>query len=393
MSSRLKQEVWALDRCSGCGACVATCAKSVLYWANEQHPLLEERQKALGLSRLKLRTCEVCDKFCELSCPRLAEPGPLAPLRTLSVRSAGVACSGSPDDVVQAILVAARAADLIDGAIVLDVDPWTLAPRARVVGTVEEIGGLVAVPHLWAPVLSALNEAIFGRQLRRLAIVGMPCAAEGARRLRETDHPRLSPYRNAIRLTIAQFCAGTYMPSLVEALVERRLGIERRSIRRLAAAADGGLAVTLWDGSEYSVARADLEPFTRRGCGTCTDYLGESADLAIGDIGAPAGRTTLIVRSPAGEAFLQNTLAFGLLESDELVNVQALADAKAEKDRRARGRALVQSRILLLDALREPRKRAEARKRFVELFGTPQTEAGKREVCDGGCSACEGSGC
>jgi hypothetical protein len=35
----------------------------MLYWDREQHPLLEEREKALGLSRLKLRACEVCEKF------------------------------------------------------------------------------------------------------------------------------------------------------------------------------------------------------------------------------------------------------------------------------------------------------------------------------------------
>jgi len=77
MSTRLQQEVWALDRCSGCGVCVAACSKGVLYWDGEQHPLLEEREKALGLSHLKLRTCEVCEKFCELSCPRLVDWTPI----------------------------------------------------------------------------------------------------------------------------------------------------------------------------------------------------------------------------------------------------------------------------------------------------------------------------
>lgn len=393
MSSRLKQEVWALDRCSGCGACVAACAKGVLYWGSEQHPLLEERQKALGLSRLKLRTCEVCDKFCEQSCPRLSEPAALPPLRCLSARSSGVNKGGSPDDVAQAILVAARAADLIDGALVLDVDPWTLEPKARIVGTVEEMAGLVGLPHLWAPVLGALNEAIFAQGLERLAIVGPPCVAEGARRLREADNPRLSPYRNAIRLTIAHFCTGSYLPGLIGDLVEAGLGLARQRIRRLTVGPDGGLAVTLRDGSERTFPRADLEPFTRHGCGTCADYLGESADLAVGSVGALAGHATLIVRTPTGEAFVQNSLAAGLLDGIDQVDTAALANAAAEKERRSRGQALAECRILLLDALGDPRKRAEAKKRFVELFGTQQAGAGKREVQHGGCSGCQGGGC
>jgi coenzyme F420 hydrogenase subunit beta len=122
MSMRLQREVWTLDRCSGCGACVAVCSKGMLYWDGEQHPLLEEREKALGLSRLKLRTCEVCEKFCELSCPRLVERTPMLSHRLLSARSAGVVGSASPNDVIQSLLVAARSADLIDGVVMLDLN-------------------------------------------------------------------------------------------------------------------------------------------------------------------------------------------------------------------------------------------------------------------------------
>ncbi len=393
MSSRLKQEVWALDRCSGCGACVAACAKGVLYWDGEQHPLLEERQKVLGLSRLKLRTCEVCDKFCELSCPRLNEPAALPPLSTVSARSTGVVRGGSPDDVAQAILVAARSADLIDGAVVLDVDSWTLQPRARVVTTGGEIASLVGQPHLWAPVLSALNEAIFELKLERLAVVGTPCTAEGARRLLDAENTRLRPYRDAIRLTIAHFCTGAYMPGLVETLIERGLGIARQRVQRLTAAADGGLTVTLWGGGERTIPRAEVEPFTRRGCGTCSDYLGEAADLAVGSIGALTGHATLITRTAAGEAFVENARAYGLLESIDQVDRQALEKARADKDRRSRGQAMAECRILLLDALRDPKKRTEAKRRFVELCSAAHTETARREGRDGGCSGCQGGGC
>ena len=179
MSTRLQQEVWALDRCSGCGVCVAACSKGVLYWDGEQHPLLEEREKALGLSRLRLRTCEVCEKFCELSCPRLVDWTPMEPRTMVSARSAGVVHSGASNDVIQALLVAARSADLIDGVVMLDMDPWTLEPVARVATTVDEIVSSVGMQYLWAPVLSALNEAIFDLGLTRLAIVGSPCVAEG----------------------------------------------------------------------------------------------------------------------------------------------------------------------------------------------------------------------
>ncbi|HSN73718.1 MAG TPA: Coenzyme F420 hydrogenase/dehydrogenase, beta subunit C-terminal domain [Anaerolineae bacterium] len=389
MSTRLQQEVWALDRCSGCGVCVAACSKGVLYWNGEQHPLLEERQKALGLTRIRLRTCEVCEKFCELSCPRLVDWTPIEPRSMVSARSSGVIHSGAPNDVIQALLVAARSADLIDGVVMLDMDRYTLQPVARVASTVHEIVNSVGMQYLWAPVLSALNEAIFEQGLTRLAVVGPPCVAEGARRMMNSEHERLWPYRDAIRLTLSTFCTGMVMPDMVAELLERGKGIDRRQIRSLATSISGGaLTVTLWDGVELAIPLTEVEPFTRHGCGSCDDYLGESADIAVGTIGALPDHATVIARTPAGEVFVQNARRFGLLETVEQVDEAALNAAKAAKDRRARAQAFDEFRILMLDALSDPAKRSRVNKLFAGLYGAPQMTAAKKEVGYVSCGGC-----
>ena len=389
MSTRLQQEVWALDRCSGCGVCVSACSKGVLHWDGEQHPRLEEREKALGLSHRKLMTCEVCEKFCELSCPRLVEWTPMEPRTAVSARAAGVVNSGAPNDVIQGLLVAARSAELIDGVVMLDMDPWTLEPIARVLTTVDEIVSSVGMQYLWAPVLSALNEAVFELGLTRLAVVGSPCVAEGARRLMDAGHARLWPYQKAIRLTISSFCTGVYMPAMVTDLLERSKGIARQQIRGITtSAADGTLTVALWDGTERRIPLTEVEPFTRLGCGSCDDYLGDSADIAVGAIGARPGHATLISRTPAGDLFLQNARRFGLLETIGQVDHEALRAARENKDRRARAQAFDGFRILMLDALSDPGKRAQVRKQFVNLYGAAQAPAIKREDCNVGCSGC-----
>jgi coenzyme F420 hydrogenase subunit beta len=388
MSTRLQQEVWALDRCSGCGVCVAACSKGVLYWNEEQHPLLEERQKALGLSHYKLDTCSFCEKFCELSCPRLVDWTPMEPRAMVSARSAGVADGGAPNDIIQALLVAARSADLIDGVVMLDMDPFTLEPVARVVTSVDEIVSSVGMQYLWAPVLSALNEAIFELGLTKLAVVGPPCVAEGARRLMDTEHARLWPYQQAIRLTIASFCTGIYMPEMVTDLLERGKGITRQEIRGLTTSVtEGTLTAALWDGTEFTIPLTEVEPFTRQGCGSCDDYLGESADIAVGTVGALPGFSTLITRTPAGEVFVQNARRHGLLETVGQVDAAALKAAKEEKDRRARAQAFDEFRILMLDALSDPAKRAQVRTQMVNLYGAAQAPA-KREECHVSCSGC-----
>ncbi len=389
MSTRLQQEVWALERCSGCGVCVAACSKGVLYWNDEQHPLLEQRRKTLGLTRIRLKACEVCEKFCELSCPRLVDWTPIAPRAMVSARSSGVIHSGAPNEVIQALLVAARSADLIDGVVMLDMDKYTLEPIARVATTVHEIVSSVGMQYLWAPVLSALNEAIFERELTRLAIVGPPCVAEGARRIMASEHARLWPYREAIRVTIASFCTGMFMPDMVAELLERGKGIDRQQIRSLTTSvADATLVVTLWDGAEHAIPLTEVEPFTRHGCGSCDDYLGESADIAVGAVGALPDHATLITRTPVGDVFVENARRFGLLETADRVDEAALDAAKQAKDRRARAQAFDEFRILMLDALSDPAKRTRVNKLFVGLYGASQVAGTKKEVGNVSCGGC-----
>jgi coenzyme F420-reducing hydrogenase beta subunit len=383
MSARLQQEVWAFQRCAGCGACVAACSKGVLYWDALPRPILEEREKTIGLTHLKLRACEVCEKYCEASCPRLTSWTPLEPLTMVAARSKGVIQSGALNDIVRALLVAARSADLIDGVVMLDMDPWDVVPLARVATTVDEIVAGVGMQFLWAPVLSTLNEAIFELGLSKLAIFGPPCAAQGARRLMSAQNARLDPYRQAIRLLISPFCTGIYMPNLILDLLEKGMNIPRHEIESLTMSpADNGLKVYLWDGTEHLIPLTEVEPFTRHGCSSCDDFLGNQADIAIGTVGAPKGFSTLILRTPTGETFLQNAMRFDLLEVTNELNRDALNTAEAEKERRGLAKAFDEFRILSLEALGDPKKRTLARKQFIELYGTPQARGSIREKSD-----------
>lgn len=380
MSKRLQQEVWALSRCSGCGVCVATCSKGVLYWDEKPRPLLEVREKTIGLSHLKLRTCEVCEQFCELSCPRLTEWAPLTTLDTVAARSTGVTQSGEPNELIRSLLVAARAAKLIDGVLMLDMDQWSLKPVARIATSVDEIVSAVGLQFLWAPVLSTLNEAIFDLGLSKLAVVGTPCVAEGARRLMQSDHPRLVHYREALRVVIASFCTGIFMPNVVDELLERGMGIPRNRIRHLKTSiAENKMTVSLWDGTEQVIPLTEVEGFTRRGCSRCKDFFGDQADIAIGNVGAEQGSSTLIVRSSTGERFLQNAIRFGLVEVSDQVDQTALSAAQAQKDRRSRAQAFDEFHILMLDALGRPDLQAAVRKQFVELYGVPKGKTPSRE--------------
>ncbi len=389
MPKRLEQEVWALDRCAGCGACVAVCSKGVLYWDTAQHPLLETRQKTLGLTRIPLDTCSFCPVLCEASCPRLDTRTPLLARRTVSARAIGPLPSAEPNGVIRSLLVAARSAGMIDGVIMPDVDPWSLKLRTRIATTIEQIVDGLGFQGLWTPALDALNTAIFDYQLRNLAVVGTPCAAEAVRKIQAADTERLSAYRNAIRLVISSFCAGVTMPGLVAELLEQGMGVTPDMVRRLKATpADGTLTVVLWDGSERQIPTTAVEPYTRHGCARCDDYLGGWADVAVGTLGAAEGHATLITRSRIGNQAVENAVRFKLLEVVDEVDSAALERASADKGRRERAQAFDELTLLALDALADPQRRAEARALFARLYRLPSQTAKKEDAVHAGCTGC-----
>ena len=390
MSERVENEIWALEKCSGCGMCVALCSKGMLYWDEVDHPAREQREKVLGLSHLTLDSCSFCQKFCEEGCPRLEkEWTALLPRYQVSARTMGIVKSGEPNDVIKNLLVATLSAGLIDGVLMMDVDPWTLQPEARVATSVREIVDTLGVQYLWTPVLSALNQAVFEKGLRKLAIVGTPCVAEAVRALHSSDNGRLRPYQDAIRLTIAPFCTGVYFPTLVNDFLTGEMGLAPHSVKRLVANPRASkLVALLWDGSSREIPVEKVEKYTRRGCAVCDDYLGNSADIAIGTVGARDGYCTLITRSQVGDICLQNAVNFRLLETVDEVDEAALVKAEKEKERRERAQAFEKLMVLALDALGDPRKRAEIRQEYVRLYEIERPAASEKEQCYVTCAGC-----
>ena len=388
MAKRLEAEVWSLNNCAGCGLCVAACSKQVLRWDGGDHPMREQRIKTVGYTKGPLDSCSFCQKFCEEACPRLERWVGLEPKVTLAAKARGPVQSGAPNDVIRAILTAGRSAGLLDGVVMLDLDPWEHKPVARVASTVEDIVDSVGLQYLWAPVFDALNEAIFDRRMENVAVVGTPCAAQAIRKLGNSTNPRLRPYQDAIRLSIAVFCTGVYKPELIEEVLVKRMDVPRDHVKRLEISPDREwMRAMLWDGSVRTIPRQEAEAYTRSGCGSCDDYLGESADLAVGTLGAPKDASTLIIRTRAGDVFARNAVQMSLLETGDSVDMAALAAAASEKERRGRALVFKDLQVLMLDALADPLKRGEAIQQFVRLYRTP-IRSGAPEAGRTGCTGC-----
>jgi coenzyme F420 hydrogenase subunit beta len=370
--------------------CGAVCSKQVLHWGGAEHPQLEKITKNIGLSQFEMDTCSICQRFCEEACPRLESAPRLKPLSQMSVRASGTLAGGEPNDVVRNLLIAAKGSDLIDGALMIDADRAGKT-RARIVTGAGEIAETAGFQYVWTPVLDALNDAVFTYGLKNIAVVSTPCTSQAIRLLMGSKKEQLAVYQRAIRLNIAIFCTGVFQPKGFYEMLTQSNNFAAESIRRVTAyPREGKMRAQLWDGSIYEMELTAAEPYTRAGCARCDDYLGESADIAVGSVGAASGSSTMIIRTPVGQVFVQNALTMKLIETQDKTDKAALDRASADKDRRERAQAFDELQLVMLDALRDPQKRSQVKMQFDLLYGRGRSISNKEDMRYAGCGDCSG---
>ena len=357
MVEELRKNVWTVNRCSGCGMCVSACAKNILQFPEEEdHPILETKERTIGLSHVVIDTCFFCEKPCEESCPRLKEwkDGPV-------IRAVSVISKLPNGNVIDALLVSALRCGFIDGAIVWDVEGTSFKPLPKVATSENEILKSAGYQYLWFPVLTVLNEAIYEKELRKIAIVGPPCVAQAVKTVLSSTNKKLEIYRDRIRLVIGLFCDGIYSHQLVTNEIVNRFNIKPCDINTITVDFRNALLrIILYDGSEKTIPLSDVRKYMRDGCARCTDFASEWADLSVGNLGSEKGKTTVIVRTPIGENCLDYAIREGTIEiAKTSVNMEEIQRFVSDKKRREQAQEIDSLLLSTLDALSGKKSRKE----------------------------------
>ncbi|HTW99110.1 MAG TPA: Coenzyme F420 hydrogenase/dehydrogenase, beta subunit C-terminal domain [Acidimicrobiales bacterium] len=368
------------DRCVECGACVAACPTDSIGVSADGIPEL-----------VKLCTgCGLCWDFCPRGGLRyettwLAEPAATAsgagggatagdgkgagdgatasalPARITGgepgpglgrVRSA-VAARVRPDSrfaagraqdggVVTAVLLAALEAGAIDGAVVAREDPgerWRGVPF--VATTPEQLRSAAGSFYNQTMALAALDLEHAGLSAgARVAVVGTPCEVQGIRALQAHSWRRGASRVDAVVLTIALLCTKSFdYRSLLLGELSAKRGVEIDEVGKVDIV-HGRFLVE--DRSGAVLVDEPVKAFhgaALKGCDECADFLGRAADLSVGSVGSPAGWSSVLARSAAGEAALErlgSDLELAALERPEALRKLDQHDHRVAREALAR---------------------------------------------------------
>jgi len=291
-------------RCVGCAGCLAACPSGSIGIADDGRPTL-----------VRMCTgCSSCWDFCPLAGLRTerlqriacAGNGHRSPQGELgSVRAAYYARAREPvplaqdGGVVTALLTALLGAGHIQGAIVArrrnafsgqSVLATTRAELEEAAGSVYDQS--LPLSLLARPLPSGIDS---------VALVGTPCQVSVLRALQRFPWPYRRAAVGAVTLAISLFCTRSFDPGRLKRALAGR-GVDPKRVTRVAVR-DDRLAVVVESGERLAVGRVgEFAQAGLSGCDECADFGGRLADLSLGNCGSPAGFTTVIVRTEAGEA-------------------------------------------------------------------------------------------
>ena len=323
----LFSEVVTSGLCTGCAACVVACPHDVLEYESEggvYRPWHVDIDGGRENCTHGETGCTLCTRACprfrnwesEIDTHRFARER--TPDEVYGVGDVVLARAADPDVVangqdggfVSALLIYALEHDVIDAALVSDLEgdgtTWRAVPA--VARTRDEVLGTAKSRYTYSPNLLAYPEAVAGGA-ERIALVGMGCmvSAPGAMQARKAGK-----IARRLGLTIGLLCSKTFDDSIFEELFWAKYHIARADIVKMNI--KGVFQIWTRDGARHEIPLKEAHAYTREGCTHCPDFAAEHADISTGGIGAFGDWTLVIVRTDRGRELMDALVREKLVE-------------------------------------------------------------------------------
>jgi coenzyme F420 hydrogenase subunit beta len=310
----LKAEIIDTKLCVGCGCCVALCPVSAITY-NEQ-PEITGRCTSCGL--------------CYENCPRtgfdefLEEKRIFGRIRDISETETGVmlgiyAVKAKPQAIREKCQDGGAATALLaellreggNAAIVAGIDKEKIWSPVPVIAYDEiTLASHAGTKYTSAPMVKGLRDAV-EQGSSRIGFVGTPCQIRAIRRL-ESGKLGKSKLAKSCELKLGLFCMETFNYNALMGYLKEQ-GVDPKNVTKFEIKKGKFIAYRTGE-LDFEVKISKLKVLMRECCKTCTDYTSEFADISIGNIGSPDGWSTVIIRTPRGEASLINASKNGLVD-------------------------------------------------------------------------------
>jgi coenzyme F420 hydrogenase subunit beta len=316
----LIREVQEKGLCHHCGGCVAFCS-AINYGALE----LGEDGRPRYRDKDKCIECGICYSICpeiglldEDTRNLVSWEAPMGRIQGTAVARAtdpAVRAEATDGGVVTALLLYLLSHGDIDAAIVsrkagpFQRQPWLARSREDLLeaagfhfDTMPSIMHFSELYSTYSPSIMELKD-VAQKTLTRVAFVGTPCQINSMRRMEVLG---VVP-SDAIAIHLGLFCSGNFQFGPEERRHLEKIGnFQWSEVYKVNVKEE--LLIHLRNRQSRRIPLERLTFMRRYACRFCEDYAAEFADLSFGGLGAPEGWTSVLIRSPKGQALLGKAL-------------------------------------------------------------------------------------
>lgn len=199
------------------------------------------------------------------------------------------------------------------GVIVAGLEPDKIwVPKPTIAKTRKEIIAAAGTKYTPSPSLVAVKQAVKEEKLDKIAVVGTTCQMRGLS-LATVGPLKNKKIADTVALKIGLFCMETFnYDSYMQYMKDN--DVDPGEVTKFEIKNGRFYA---WNGEErlHRAKLAKVKPLIRSTCTHCTDFASEFSDISVGNVGSPAGHSTVIVRNEKGQKILDAAIKSGLIEA------------------------------------------------------------------------------
>ncbi|HHO57470.1 MAG TPA: coenzyme F420 hydrogenase [Thermoplasmatales archaeon] len=220
--------------------------------------------------------------------------------------------------------------NMIDGAATSARDVEGLGGRIVVARTREEIIRTAGNEWQVLPFTNKLMETIENEDLKKVAVVGLPCQIHFIRQMKTFPLVE-SNFGNRVQFLISLFCYGTFAHESILNYIKEKHGMDISSIKEIKVSQK---SVKFMGEKTLEIPFGELSKYIHMGCLMCPDYTGAFSDISAGNIG---GKTIMIVRNKMSEEILREAEGSGYISTSKCdeETVKKIEERAVEKIKRA----------------------------------------------------------